>query len=98
MSKSDEKELIIETGKNLYKKGFIAGLDGNLSIRLNSKEILITATGVFKGSLEEEDLVVVDYSGRIISGEKKPSSEMLMHLAVYAGRADIHACCHAHPP
>ncbi len=98
MPYSKEIEQVIEIGRRLYAKGFIAGVDGNLSIRPNSREILITATGVSKGFLEPEDLVVVDYAGKTVSGDRKPSSEMKMHLAVYNGRDNIHACCHAHPP
>lgn len=98
MPYSKEIEQVIEIGRRLYAKGFIAGVDGNLSIRLNSREILITATGVSKGFLEPEDLVVVDYTGKTVSGDRQPSSEMKMHLAVYNGRDNIHACCHAHPP
>lgn len=98
MPYSKEIEQVIEIGRRLYAKGFIAGVDGNLSIRLNSREILITATGVSKGFLEPEDLVVADYTGKTVSGDRQPSSEMKMHLAVYNGRDNIHACCHAHPP
>lgn len=98
MPYSKEIEQVIEIGRRLHAKGFIAGIDGNLSIRLNSREILITATGVSKGFLEPEDLVIVDYTGKTVSGNGQPSSEMKMHLAVYNGRDNIHACCHAHPP
>ena len=98
MTKSEASRLIIETGRRLYQKEFIAGPDGNLSIRLNPAKILITASGICKGFLSNDDLVVVDNSGRSIQGAAKPSSEMLMHLAVYANRPEINACCHAHPP
>ncbi|MEP0828532.1 MAG: class II aldolase/adducin family protein [bacterium] len=98
MPYTNEIKQIIEIGRRLYDKGFIAGVDGNLSIRLNSREILITATGISKGFLVPEDVVIVDYSGKTLSGDRKPSSEMKMHLAVYNGRENVHACCHAHPP
>lgn len=98
MPYTNEIKQIIEIGRRLYDKGFIAGVDGNLSVRLNSREILITATGISKGFLDPEDVVIVDYGGNTLSGDRKPSSEMKMHLAVYNGRENVHACCHAHPP
>ncbi len=97
MLKSAQKQ-IIEIGRRLYEKGFIAGYDGNLSIRLDETQILITPSGAAKGFLTGNDLVVVDPNARTVTGERKPSSEMLMHLFAYSHRPDINACCHAHPP
>jgi L-fuculose-phosphate aldolase len=89
---------IIECGRLLYNKGFIAGADGNLSIRLDDGNILITPSGLRKGFLDENDLVVVNPDGHKISGHGRPSSETAMHLFVYKMRPKIMACCHAHPP
>jgi L-fuculose-phosphate aldolase len=93
-----EKQEIVRFGHLLYQKGFIAGSDGNLSIRLNDGNILITPSGLPKGFLDEDNMVVIDPKGKPILGSQKPSSEYLMHLYVYQKRPDIKACCHAHPP
>jgi len=82
----------------MWERGLIAGTDGNLSLRLGPERILTTATGVPKGRMRDEDLVLIDASGRKISGEKEPSSEVRVHLAAYRVRSDIHAVVHAHPP
>lgn len=89
---------IIEVGRRLYMKDFVASNDGNISIRLDENRILITPTGVSKGFMTPEMLLVVDRSGRVLEGTAKPTSEMAMHLAVYDERPDVGAVVHAHPP
>ena len=98
MSENSCKKEIVEFGRRLYNKGFIAGTDGNLSVKLGKNKILITPSGYSKGFLYPEEMIVVDTAGKRISGYGEPSSELIMHLTVYDHRKDISACCHAHPP
>lgn len=91
-------EKIIEIGYRLDSRGYLAGTDGNISARLDADNILVTASGVAKGRLEEHDVVLIDQVGAVKYGEKKPSSEALMHLQVYSQRAEVMACVHSHPP
>ncbi|MGD0589596.1 MAG: class II aldolase/adducin family protein [Bacteroidota bacterium] len=92
------KNNIIEAGKRAYARGYIASNDGNISMRIDAKSILITPTGISKGFMKVSDLVLVDMSGRVIGGKKKPSSELFMHLQIYKERKDVHSVCHLHPP
>jgi L-fuculose-phosphate aldolase len=85
-------------GKRLYKLGFMPGTSGNLSVRLDSKFILATPTGMSKSMVRKEDMVIIDVEGRQYSGSRKVTSEIGMHLAIYNLRPDIHAVVHAHPP
>ncbi|MBN4076532.1 class II aldolase/adducin family protein [Gemmatimonas aurantiaca] len=89
---------IIEIGARLDTRGYLAGTDGNISARLDSEHIFVTASGAAKGRLEEHDIVLVDMRGELVSGNTKPSSELLMHLEVYRKRGDASACVHSHPP
>lgn len=89
---------IIEVGKRMYARGYVASNDGNISARLDDNKILVTLTGVSKGFMKPEDLIVVSLEGKVLSGMKKPSSEVLMHLQVYKDRPDVNSVCHAHPP
>jgi len=93
-----KKRDIIEIGRRLHRKGFVASNDGNISIRVSDHEILATATGVSKGYLTTDDVVVVDPLGRKLSGSGEPSSELKMHLVIYEKRPDVKAVVHAHPP
>jgi L-fuculose-phosphate aldolase len=91
-------EEILEVGKRLYNKGFVASNDGNISVRLGDGRIMITATGVCKGDLTADDILITDEEGNLLMGDKKPTSEIKMHLAVYKKRSDVNAIVHAHPP
>ncbi len=93
-----KKRDIIEIGRRLHRKGFVASNDGNISIRVSDHEILATVTGVSKGFLTTDDVVVVDPLGRKLSGSGEPSSELKMHLVIYEKRPDVKAVVHAHPP
>jgi L-fuculose-phosphate aldolase len=92
------KELICEIGRRVYAKGFAAANDGNISIRLNDREVLCSPTMMSKGFLKPEDLCVVDYEGKQLAGTRKRSSEILLHLSVYKHRPDVNAVVHCHPP
>ncbi len=92
------RQSIIDAGKRLYDRFFIASNDGNISCRLNEGEILITPTGVNKADIKPEQILKVDFKGNVLSGFMKPTSEMKMHLLVYQKREDVKAIVHAHPP
>jgi L-fuculose-phosphate aldolase len=92
------KKLICDIGKRVYEKGFVAANVGNISVRIDENEFLITPTGVSKGFLTTDMIIKVDGEGNVLEGEYKPSSEMTMHLLVYQERPDVHAVLHVHPP
>jgi L-fuculose-phosphate aldolase len=93
---------IIAAGRRLGARGLISAGEGNLSIRLDAERLLITPTGRRKDELEPSDLVVVrmghaETEARSASG-LGPSSDLRIHLAVHATRADVAAVVHAHLP
>jgi L-fuculose-phosphate aldolase len=92
------REEIVRYGRTLHEKGFVAAMDGNLSVRLRQDEILVTPTGLSKGSMRPADLVIVDLEGKQVAGRRHVTSEIGMHLMIYRSRADVKAIVHAHPP
>src|SRR6266567_5876774 len=98
MNEHKLKEQICEIGRRLYNKGFAAANDGNITIRLNDREILCTPTLVSKGFMKPEDMCKIDYTGKQIAGTRKRTSECLLHLSVYKERPDVQAVVHCHPP
>jgi L-fuculose-phosphate aldolase len=92
------KEQMCEVGRRLYAKGFAAANDGNITYRLNDKEILCTPTMVSKGYMKPEDICKVDYNGKQLAGTRKRTSEVLLHLVVYKLNPAINAVVHCHPP
>ncbi len=98
MQEAEARRQIVEAGRRLRDRFFVASNDGNLSARLSDTELLVTPTSVNKGDVTEESIIKIDLQGRVLAGSLKPSSETKMHLAVYRARPDVQAIVHAHPP
>jgi L-fuculose-phosphate aldolase len=92
------RRTIVDFGRRVYEKGLVAGTDGNLSVRVMGDRALITPSGSCLGDLRPEDIVLAEFSGRVLSGKGRPSSELPMHAAAYEERPDVGAVIHAHPP
>jgi L-fuculose-phosphate aldolase len=92
------KREIMYVGQALAQCGFHAALAGNISARLGDDRLVCTCAGADKGVLEDGHLVVCDMEGELVQGTTRPTSELLMHLAVYRARSDVRAVIHAHPP
>ncbi len=92
------RKQLIETGKKMYQRGLIIATEGNISCRQKDGTILATASGVCKGEMQEADVVRIDTAGRVLAGDRLPSTEIKMHLEVYRQRPDVGAVVHAHPP
>ena len=84
----------------LYQHGLASGLSGNLSLKINSEQILITPTNCHKGLIETDDFVLVNLNGTIDlkSKDKTPSTDLQIHVETYKKRPDVNALIHAHPP
>ena len=92
------RDEIIRYGRMLHGRGFVAAMDGNLSVRLKNGEILVTPTCLSKGAMRPADLVIVNQEGKRLAGRRNVTSEIGMHLLIYRLRPDIQAIVHAHPP
>jgi L-fuculose-phosphate aldolase len=88
---------IVFFGKMLHDRGYVAAMDGNLSVRLGENRILSTPTSMCKGMMRPSDLVIVDMEGRVVAGKRSVSSEIGMHLLIYRNRPDVRGVVHAHP-
>ena len=98
------RQEIVEVGRRMYDKGLISASEGNLSARLDKDRILITPSGLHKGFLSTDDLLIIDSAGNLLgtrtgsSRKLRPTSELPLHLESYRLRPDIKAVVHAHPP
>jgi L-fuculose-phosphate aldolase len=93
----DLKQDMVAVCRALYQRQLVAATDGNLS-RRDGDYLLTTPSGVNKGFIRPEDILRVDFSGQVVEGAGKPTTELLLHLEVYAMRPDAMAVIHAHPP
>ena len=98
MSEWKLREQMCEIGRRVYAKGFAAANDGNISYRLSEDRVLCTPTRVSKGFMKPDDLCIVDMEGNQVSGKRKRSSEILLHLSILKARPDVRSCVHCHPP
>lgn len=99
---SEQKEIeqrreIVRFGRALHQNGFVAGTDGNISVRLDENRIMITPSGMSKARMKPEDMVIVSVEGKKLCGHRHASSEVAMHLTIYAQCCEANAVVHAHP-
>lgn len=97
------REQICQIGRLMYQNKLIDGAAGNISARLDDRRVLATPSGLAKGFMSPEQLIVVDYDGNRVdespaNAHLKPTSELLMHLECYKRRPDVNGVVHAHPP
>ena len=98
MTFQEEREAVCRVGKLLYDRGYVAANDGNISVRVGEGRLLITPSGVSKGRMTPDMLLVTDLDGTVIEGNRHPSSAGQLHLEGCRGRPDVNAGGHAHPP
>jgi L-fuculose-phosphate aldolase len=96
MNESYARIHLTDVCRKLYNRGLTVSAGGNMSVRLNEEEILITPSGRNKGLLEEGDMIVVNMEGEPLT-EGKPSIETFMHLALYKKNPETNAVIHCHP-
>jgi L-fuculose-phosphate aldolase len=101
MSSRLEEQLradIVEVGRRMDARGYVASNDGNISTRLDKDRLLTTPKSVPKGYMTPDMMVIVDFDGKKVAGNRDASSELPMHLEIYRNRPDVNAVVHAHPP
>ncbi|GIO19666.1 class II aldolase [Oceanobacillus oncorhynchi subsp. incaldanensis] len=93
----DIESKIIHTGNELLQKHLTWGNSGNMSVRNNENQMIITGSGTNMGSLTEGDFVLVNIETQEWEGTRKPSKEIPMHRAIYRNRPDANVVIHASP-
>jgi L-fuculose-phosphate aldolase len=96
-SEQSLKQELLLICRMLHQKNLIAGMDGNVSVKYGG-HLLTTPSGLNKGFLRMDQIIKVDWDGRVQEGDGDPTSEMAMHLEVYRLRPEVEAVIHAHPP
>jgi L-fuculose-phosphate aldolase len=96
MNEQFARQSLTDTCKLLYNRNLTVSAGGNMSLRLNEREFIITPTGRNKGMLNPDEMVKIDIEGNILS-EGKPSIEHKFHLELYRKNTDTNAVIHCHP-
>jgi L-fuculose-phosphate aldolase len=90
------KSAVCEAGKRLLRENLVSGTWGNLSLRVDGDNMVITPSGKPYELLSPDDMVLVNYRTLAWKGENKPSSELKLHAAIYLERKYINAVIHTH--
>lgn len=97
-------EEIVSIGRLMYDHGYAVANDGNISVRIDAERVMCTPSGLCKGMMRADQMIIVNMEGRKVgtvtaaNRDLVPTSEMFMHLEVYRQRPDVQAVVHAHPP
>ena len=91
-----ERNTVLNACREMVRSNLTVGSWGNISLRCHDGNVVITPSGTNYEKSRPEDMVVTDMSGNIVSGRMSPSSERLMHYAIYKNRPDVMAIVHTH--
>ncbi len=87
---------VLAAAKEIYAKGLVEGTAGNVSGRVDADRIILTPSSVPYLDMTEDDLVMVDLTGNVLSGDRSPTSEMPLHLEVYRSYSEVGGVVHCH--
>lgn len=97
MRYTNERQALVDYGKQMLVEGLTTGTGGNLSIFVREEQVmLITPSGIPYMETTKEDIVLMTLEGEILEGERKPSSEYDMHRIFYERTPDVNAVVHTH--
>lgn len=91
-----ERARLAQAGRRLAAAGLVVGSAGNLSASVGD-HVVVTPSGGHLGALAAADMVVIDRRGTTVDGTGTPTSEIPLHLALYAGTR-CGAVAHVHAP
>jgi L-fuculose-phosphate aldolase len=91
------REEVATAARRLAHEGLLVGTAGNVSCR-SVDVVAVTASGVTLAGCRTEDVTVVSLAGDVVEGELLPTSELALHLGVYADHPDSAAVVHTHAP
>jgi len=90
------RQKVCDAGRQLLREGLVARTWGNVSMRVNDTQMMITPSGRPYNELSPNDMVLVDIYSLKYEGKIKPSSELKLHCQVYKNRPHIRAVIHTH--
>ena len=93
-----ERTAVLETAQELNRLGLVSGASGNVSLLIPGSTPLVAITPSRRSyrSMTAADIPVIDFEGDPLYGDLPPSSETMLHLAVYEARRDVRSVVHTH--
>ena len=91
------KKIVLDISQRLTEERYLVGTGGNISALVEGEDLIaITPSSMEYMTLQESDICIVDFERKLVEGERRPSVETGMHLAVYKKRPDVNAIIHTH--
>ncbi len=90
------RQQVADVARKMAETGLVSGTSGNVSARLAGGKMAVTPMGARCAQASSEEIVVVDAGLATVEGDMAPSSESLLHAAVYAARPDVGGIVHTH--
>jgi len=87
---------IVANTRELAALGWTPATSSNFSMRLDLRTVAVTVSGKDKGKLTEDDIMVVDWDGKPVGSEHRPSAETLLHTQLYRRYPDVNVVLHTH--
>lgn len=95
----DARQAVLDTALKLADRGFLAGVGGNLALRIDERRLAVTPSATDYYTMTPEDVCVLDvHSLRVLAGARTPSVESGLHARALARRPDCRASVHTHQP
>lgn len=92
------RKLIVESGVRMINGGYTIGTWGNISIRNpETDEVYLSPSGMNYTTITEDDIIIVNLKGEVVEGNRTPTIETALHVAVYNARPEVNAVVHTHP-
>lgn len=93
----DVRKAVSDTAKRMQRDGLVKLTSGNISSRVPGTSLCaITPSGMDYETMVPTDICIVDMTGRVINGHRRPSTETAMHRLAYQRRPDVNAVVHTH--
>ena len=93
---SPTHEAVLAATHEMTAKGLVSGTAGNVSGRMPDGNVVMTPSSVAYETMTVDELVVVDPDGKVIEGERGPTSEKALHLACYRRYDEVGGVLHCH--
>jgi methylthioribulose-1-phosphate dehydratase len=92
-----EVESLCATAQWCYQRGWVPATSGNFSVRdAGAGRILISPSGLDKGTMTLADLLETDLDGHVVDSMRRPSAETALHVVIYRECPDAAAVLHVH--
>lgn len=91
-----KRQELIEYARKMEKYNLVKMSGGNVSLRLEDGNVIVTPSAMNYDTMVKEDIVVLDINGNIIEGKRRPTSDLSAILYILQNMPWVNAVIHTH--